>query len=349
MQNNLYLWSEIVGIDPPMKGDVPTLSHFLFWYIILINGTMKTIQLSQGKVALVDDEDYNYLNQWRWIAVKCRNTYYAQIGGGNGIKVGKGRMHREIMKIPKSIKIVHIDGNGLNCQRNNMSACTQKEIVINSNAKILQEKGRINIGVCSICKSKKRVQFHNQYGNYLCGKHLNQIHRNGRILHRTALDLNEIIVIEDHAELIIYDRNNNEKCRAFIDIEDVDRVSKYKWCTDGRGYGHNEKVGKLHRFILNIKDSEIHIDHRNRIKLDCRKANLRQVTRSLNLLNAKKSICNTSGVVGVQWNKDRKKWIATIQINGEVIRLGAYYDMQGAIRARKEAEERLLPIDIYPR
>jgi hypothetical protein len=43
-----------------MKGEVPTLSHFLFWYILLVNGTMKEIKLPHGKVTLVDDDDYEY-------------------------------------------------------------------------------------------------------------------------------------------------------------------------------------------------------------------------------------------------------------------------------------------------
>lgn len=39
-----YLWSEIVRGNCLMKGEVPTLSHFFFWYIILMVGTMKEIK-----------------------------------------------------------------------------------------------------------------------------------------------------------------------------------------------------------------------------------------------------------------------------------------------------------------
>lgn len=39
---------------------------------------MKEIQLTQGMVALVDDEDFEYLNNWKWCADKSINTFYAR-------------------------------------------------------------------------------------------------------------------------------------------------------------------------------------------------------------------------------------------------------------------------------
>ena len=85
---------------------------------------MKEIKLTQGKVALVDDEDYEYLNQFKWSFYKSRKTYYA-----NRIKTIKGKgygmtMHRVIMNTPSNMEVDHIDHNGLNNQKHNLRNCT---------------------------------------------------------------------------------------------------------------------------------------------------------------------------------------------------------------------------------
>ena len=47
---------------------------------------MKLIPLTQGKFAMVDDEDYEWLNQWKWCAQNCNGIYAARGVVVNGKK-----------------------------------------------------------------------------------------------------------------------------------------------------------------------------------------------------------------------------------------------------------------------
>jgi hypothetical protein len=38
---------------------------------------MRKILLTQNQIVLVDNDDYKWLNQWKWHARKWRNNYYA--------------------------------------------------------------------------------------------------------------------------------------------------------------------------------------------------------------------------------------------------------------------------------
>lgn len=78
---------------------------------------MKTILLTKGKVALVDDEDYEFLSQWKWSASRHLNTWYAK-----RTEMVNGRqkciyMHRALCS---GKEIDHRDGNGLNNQKYNL-------------------------------------------------------------------------------------------------------------------------------------------------------------------------------------------------------------------------------------
>ena len=87
---------------------------------------MKEIQLTQGKVALVDDEDFEYLKQFKWHVINNNGKFYVrkQFLLSNG-KVSKVLMHRFIMKPNKDMVIDHLDGNPLNNQKTNLRICTQ--------------------------------------------------------------------------------------------------------------------------------------------------------------------------------------------------------------------------------
>ena len=88
----------------------------------------KEIKLTQGKVAIVDDADFEYLNQFKWYA---NNNYAVRCFTVSKNKVNRILMHREIMKISKGLIIDHIDRNGLNNQKNNLRICTNSQNLMN--------------------------------------------------------------------------------------------------------------------------------------------------------------------------------------------------------------------------
>jgi hypothetical protein len=85
---------------------------------------MKEIKLTQGKFAIVDNEDYEYLNQFKWYAYKHRNTFYA--------KYKSIRMHRLILNIPQGLYVDHINHNGLDNRKENLRICTNQQNLHNS-------------------------------------------------------------------------------------------------------------------------------------------------------------------------------------------------------------------------
>ncbi len=97
---------------------------------------MKKIQLTQGQIALVDDEDYNYLMQWKWFAHRknSKTTFYAvRTCRENGQKTL--RMHNVIANryIKKDYtELDHRDRNGLNNQKDNLRISTRGENMHNT-------------------------------------------------------------------------------------------------------------------------------------------------------------------------------------------------------------------------
>lgn len=118
---------------------------------------MKQIKLTRGMVALVDDDIYDFLNQWKWRAHKGRVTFYANRTSkvSDGIPYSKRHtvlMHRVIMGVSNpSLLVDHKDYNGLNNQRGNLRVCTVGEN--NRHRRSAKNSSSKYLGV-SFCKEK---------------------------------------------------------------------------------------------------------------------------------------------------------------------------------------------------
>jgi hypothetical protein len=112
----------------------------------------KEIKLTKNQVALVDDEWFDYLNQWSWYAAKWRGNYYAVRRDPATTKGGKRPMvpmHRVIAGAP--------DGNNT---RRNLRVCSPSKNQVN---KPLDRRNKT--GYKGVCQDKKTGEFIAQIGH----------------------------------------------------------------------------------------------------------------------------------------------------------------------------------------
>lgn len=91
----------------------------------------RLILLTQGKFAIVDAEDYDWLSQYKWCAAKDKEAFYAHRGNG-GTTVS---MHRAIMRAPKGMMCDHKNHNGLDNRKGNLRLCTSAQNQYNKRPK----------------------------------------------------------------------------------------------------------------------------------------------------------------------------------------------------------------------
>lgn len=154
--------------------------------------------------------------------------------------------------------------------------------------------------------------------------------------------VNEIFYENDYAYMLL--TKDNVTLKTLFDIDDVDKIKQYKWhlhlrksdqrydvCANSYTENSKRKYIILPRFLLNAPKG-LTVDHINRNTLDNRKMNLKVVSIYKN--NQNKST-NTSGCVGVTWDKSRNKWHVTFCKKN----LGRFESFEEAVAVRKQAEK----------
>lgn len=138
---------------------------------------------------------------------------------------------------------------------------------------------------------------------------------------------------------------------ALIDDDMCDLVLQYNWYAlwdesissyyaRANAKDQNGKPIKIsmHRLILGLEHGDSRIgDHINHNTLDNRLENLRVADKYDSARNQRKHQNNTSGYIGVSWNKRREKWVAQISINGKRTHLITCDSAYEAAQAYNEA------------
>lgn len=179
-----------------------------------------------------------------------------------------------------------------------------------------------------------------------CTRHYSQLLYYGKILNRTKFDKNKIEIKKDKALVHIYDVNRKVIAKAIIDIEDVDKVKKYKWHLTGSKYvatmiKYNTRF-YLNNLILNKKMKKGYfILNKNGNKLDCRKNNLKSCVYNTIFRYQKapkNSISKIKGLSPVKIGEKTMYKVAT-SYNNKYIYLGLIKDKKTAMKVMDKANK----------
>ena len=111
---------------------------------------MATIPLTQGKFALIDDEDFERVNQVKWRY--CKGAAQSQTARPERKVL---LMHRFVMHAPDGIEVDHVNGNALDNRKSNLRIATHRQNMANQKTRTNNRSGYK--GVSFHRKNKKWV------------------------------------------------------------------------------------------------------------------------------------------------------------------------------------------------
>lgn len=109
---------------------------------------MKQIPLTQGKFAIVDDEDFEYLNQWKWY---CTSEGYAARKPSTGVVY----MHRLLTNVEQGKEVDHTNLNRLDNQKSNLRVVDKLQNMLNTPVRSHSRVGLKGVGKRNDCKRSK--------------------------------------------------------------------------------------------------------------------------------------------------------------------------------------------------
>lgn len=176
---------------------------------------------------------------------------------------------------------------------------------------------------------------------HVCGKHYGQYKKYHKFLDNNPENQNtrnKYKITQEGVWIYCTNRQGINTGKFLIDEADLEEVIKHKWRFSRGNYcTGNTKVIQIHTFLMHPDNNQV-VDHINGNREDNRRSNLRITTQAKNCINKNIPSNNISGVMGVTWDKERKKWTSEIKVNYQKCYLGRYDKFEDAVYARYISE-----------
>lgn len=146
----------------------------------------------------------------------------------------------------------------------------------------------------------------------------------------------------------LHDRSGNVRAHAIVDAADFRWAGRWRWHMSSERYARrtlprSRRKSYLHREILGLRLGDPRLgDHVSRNRLDCRRGNLRIVTKAQQQQNVSARRTGTSGYRGV-YRKPSGRWAAQGRHDGRTIYLGLFDSRVEAARVAAADRREHLP------
>lgn len=183
---------------------------------------------------------------------------------------------------------------------------------------------------CCICGKPKSGRID---GKFYCNKHWQSMYCYGQPYGKPYKSKNQFEVKGD----VLYITTRKGEV-ILADVSDYEKLSSHSWCISKTGYPVatiKGKTTKLHRYLLDLENPDVIVDHKNHDILDNRRSNIRICTHGDNARNKG----GGNKIHGIRKSR-AGTYTVRITYNRKEIYLGTFKTYDEAVTARYEAEDK---------